>query len=356
MFKKEPKSKLNRNVDRRTFLRACGALGLGAVAGGIVQAKWDVVGLTRGLKKVSQTRMAMGTYVTVTAVHESRALAQEAIGRAFEEMARLITVFNRYDSASPVSVLNRDGRLSGPPPEMTDVLRWARHFNQLSAGSFDVTVKPLIDLFDEIVGRDERLFPREDQIAAALARVDAGGVDVGPNLIAFRRSGMGITLDGIAKGHIVDGMSALLVAAGVHNHLVNAGGDIRTSGTSVSGKPWKIAIEDPEKKRNYPDVIYMTDGAVATSGGYEIYYDRERVFHHVVDPRTGGSPQHSSSVTVTGVSVMAADALSTAVFVTEPRDGLRLVESAGHTYRSQCLILGTDGTRYSSAGWHSAKA
>jgi thiamine biosynthesis lipoprotein len=166
---------------------------------------------------------------------------------------------------------------------------------------------------------------------------------------------MGITLDGIAKGYVVDAMSAILAAAGVENHLVNAGGDIRTSGKSVSGEPWRIAIEDPEKKKNYPEVIRMTDGAVATSGGYEVYYDQERVFHHVVDPRTGVSPQHSSSVTVRSASVTVADALSTAVFVAEPTVGLRMVESAGRAYRSQCLILGTDGGRYSSAGWHSAQ-
>lgn len=64
MLKKDVLSKLNRPVDRRNFLKACGALGVGAVAGGILQSKFDVVGLGRGLKKVSRTRIAMGTYVT----------------------------------------------------------------------------------------------------------------------------------------------------------------------------------------------------------------------------------------------------------------------------------------------------
>ena len=68
MLKKDVLSKLNRPVDRRNFLKACGALGVGAVAGGILQSKFDVVGLGRGLKKVSQTRIAMGTYVTVAVI------------------------------------------------------------------------------------------------------------------------------------------------------------------------------------------------------------------------------------------------------------------------------------------------
>jgi thiamine biosynthesis lipoprotein len=356
MREKKSSKKLNRNIGRRDFLKACGALGVGAIAGGLVQAKWDVAGIGRRLKKVSRTDVAMGTFVTVTAVHDSRDLAQEAIGRAFEDMDRLIAVFNRYDPASPVSVLNRDGRLGGAPPELTDVLRWAGHFNQISNGSFDVTVKPLIDLFDATVGRDGRTFPRDDQIAEAAALVDASGVRTADGAVEFARPGMGVTLDGIAKGYIVDMMSASLAGRGVENHLVNAGGDIRTGGRSVSGEAWTIAVEDPRKRREYPDVIRMTDGAVATSGNYEIYYDKEKLFHHVVDPRSGRSPGFNVSATVRAASVMVADALSTATFVVEPDAGVRMVESAGITYGAQALILDAGGTRRVSKGWASGRA
>jgi thiamine biosynthesis lipoprotein len=351
MREKEMMSKVNRHIDRRNFLKACTALGVGAVAGGLVQAKWDVAGIGRRLKKVSRTDVAMGTYVTVTAVHHSRDLAQEAIGRSFEDMDRLIAVFNRYDSASPVSVLNRDGRLAGAPPELTDVLRWASHFHQISDGSFDVTVKPLLDLFDATVGRDGRTFPRDDQIAEAAALVDADGIHIETGAITYSKHGMGVTLDGIAKGYIVDMMSASLAGRGVENHLINAGGDIRTGGTSASGDAWTIAVEDPRKQRDYPDVIRMTDGAVATSGNYEVYYDGDKLFHHVVDPRTGRSPHHNSSVSVRAASVMVADALSTAVFVVDPDTGLRMVESTASTYGARALILDAKGARRVSTGW-----
>jgi thiamine biosynthesis lipoprotein len=107
MREKDSKAKIKRHIDRRRFLKACGALGVGAIAGGVLQNKWDITGLTRGLKKVSQTRIAMGTIVTVTAVHESRDLAQEAIGRAYERMDALIPILNRHDSASALSRTHR---------------------------------------------------------------------------------------------------------------------------------------------------------------------------------------------------------------------------------------------------------
>jgi thiamine biosynthesis lipoprotein len=343
-----------RSIDRRRFLQACGALGLGAIAGGIVQARWDVVGLGSRSKKVSLTRTAMGTFVTVTAVHASRDLAQEAIGKAYEEMERLIAVFNRFATSSALSVLNRDGRLSGPPPELNEVLRWANHFNRTTGGNFDVTVKPLIDLFEETVGRDGRTFPSDEQISSALSLVDAAGVRIEAGAVAFAKPRMGVTLDGIAKGYIVDMMSAKLAEHGVHNHLVNAGGDIRTSGSAASGRAWTVAVEDPRKRRNYPDVIRMSDGAVATSGSYEIYYDGDRLYHHVVDPHTGHSPAYSTSTTVRAPSVMVADALSTAAFVVDPAAAVRLLESVRPACGATGLIIGADGSQHASAGWNSA--
>jgi thiamine biosynthesis lipoprotein len=133
--------------------------------------------------------------------------------------------------------------------------------------------------------------------------------------------------------------------------LINAGGDIRTAGRRADDKPWTVAIEDPRKKKAYPAIIQMTDGAVATSGNYEIYYDKDKIYHHVVDPRSGLSPGHSTSVSVTAASVMMADALSTAVFVQEPGEGIRLIDSLE---RSECLVLGKTGEQLKSRGWNAA--
>jgi len=355
MQDKDSKSKLNRHIDRRRFLKACGALGVGAIAGGVVQNKWDITGLTRGLKKVSQTRIAMGTLVTVTAVHESRDLAQEAIGRAYERMDALILILNRHDSASALSVLNRDGRMSGPPPELTEVMRWSDHFNRSTVGYFNVTVKPLLDLFDATIGRDGT-YPNDEQIAAACELTDSQGFTIDANGIELWHPDTGVTLDGIAKGYIVDMMSASLAEEGVVSHLINAGGDIRTSGTTKSGDSWTIAVEDPTKSREYPAVLRMTDGAFATSGNYEIYYDDERVFHHIVDPRSGRSPSHNISATVRAKSVMVADALSTALFVAPSTEGMALLDNLRAQYGTYGFVMSADGYETSSAGWDAERA
>ena len=162
------------------------------------------------------------------------------------------------------------------------------------------------------------------------------------------KEGMGITLDGIAKGYIVDRAGEVLAAKGIVNHLINAGGDILTNGVAAKGKPWTVAIQDPAKHKQYPDVIQLASGAIATSGNYEVFYDKEKVFHHIVDGRSGISPEISASVTVKADTVMDADALATSVFVMQPTLGINFINSQPDC---ECLVVGNNGLVAKSKGW-----
>ena len=178
----------------------------------------------------------------------------------------------------------------------------------------------------------------------------ADKIELSGRTIRFKKPGVGITLDGIAKGYIVDKASKVLTDLQIKNHLINAGGDIRTSGANLDKKPWTVAIQDPQKKRQYPDIIQMTDGAIATSGNYEVYFDREKMFHHIVNPKTGMSPDLSASVSVLADTAMNADALSTSVFVMKPAAGIRLIDSMPSC---ECLVVSRTGKLYKSPGWKS---
>lgn len=333
-------------IDRRRFLQYCAALGTGVVAGSALQSMFDVMRIGPRLYKVSDSRVRMGTYVTMTALHESQSLAEEAIGRAFDEMDRLVGILSRHDPATPLSYLNANRVIAGPPVELDEVVQQALEFNRLTAGAFDVTVAPLIELFQR--GAEAGRMPGDAEIAETLSRVGCDGVSRSDAGIRLQRDGMRLTLDGIAKGYIVDRASDVLMSEGIENHLVNAGGDIRARGYRAKDRPWTIAIEDPEKKGNYRDVIRLTNGAVATSGDYEVFYDEEKMFSHVVDPRTGHSPRYSTSVSVMAESVMRADALSTAVFVMKPANGLRLVDSLPV---GECLLVDHEGRQQQTRNW-----
>ena len=301
-----------------------------------------------GAWKVAGARPAMGTLVSITVVDRSERRAQEAIGRAFEEMDRLIAILNRFDESSALSCLNREGRLYDTPPELACVVEKSLRYHGISGGLFDITVRPLVDLFREKLGEPERREPTDAEIREALRRIGAGSVEMAARTIAFRREGMSVTLDGIAKGFIVDGIAGVLSKHRVRNYLINAGGDIRTCGKREDRGPWLVAVQDPARRGAYPDVLPMTKGAVATSGGYEIYFDRERMYHHIVDSATGRSPNLHTSVTVRAPTAMAADALATTLFLMEPLEGLRLV---GRLNGCECFIIDREGGPLHSGGW-----
>lgn len=306
---------------------------------------FEQVRLRREWVEVIGTRPALGTLVSVTAIASSATQGETAIAGAFDELDRLAAILSRYEPVSALSTLNDAGYLAGPPPELVRVLERALYFHALSRGAFDVTVKPVLDL---LAARFPASAPSTGELRDAAARVGAGHLAVKPRRIRFARPGMGATLDGIAKGCIVDRMADVLACHGIHRFLINAGGDIRVRGLKRPDRPWTVAVRDPSHDGVFPDVIALRGGAVATSGGYERFFDPARRFHHIINPASGFSPTVTWSVSVVAPTALAADALATATFVLGPEAGLRLLETL-----PSCagLIVEAGGVQRRSSRW-----
>ncbi len=301
--------------------------------------------------KLATTWPAMGTLVSVSALGPARARVEEAVGRAFEEMDRLVGLLSRFQRSSAVAALNDMGRLDGPPPELSRLVARALTYYEITGGAFDISVEPLVNLLRERLTGAVPAPPPEVELREAAALMGAREIAVSRREIRFGKPGMGITLDGIAKGFIVDAMARTLDHAGVRDYLINAGGDIRTAGVNERREPWTVAVRDPWDPAAFAGTVRLSGGAVATSGSYEIYFDPSRQFHHIVDARTGRSPGHCAGATVIAPTATAADALATSLFVMKPAEGIRLIESLA---RCSCLIIGADGSRLTSGGWSEA--
>jgi len=333
----------NRKVSRRTFLRYVAALGVGAtltgVAGNLIRR------IDEDLYETRRTRYLMGTFVSVSVMSSNTEMADLAINSAFDEIVRLEGLMSRYKHDSQISRLNREGILEGASPEIIHVLRKARYYSDISGGAFDVTVKPILDLYINCFGAEGKP-PTESEIEEALELVDYRNVAMNQKSVWFKKQGMGVTLDGIAKGYIVDRAASILKEHGVEHALINAGGDIKTIDGKEGGKAWRIAIRNPRGK-GYIGIIEIDNGSVATSGDYEIYFDKDKRFHHIVNPKTGYSALDNASVTVLTKDVVDADALATTMFVLCPEEGMRLIERLGDV---ECLIVTRDGTALKSRG------
>lgn len=306
----------------------------------------ETAAIGNGLWRVSQSLPAMGTVVTMSALDASEDRATEALATALAEMHRGIGLLNRFDDCSALGVLNAESRLADSPDELVEVMHRARGVHLLSSGAFDVTVTPVIDAFR--AHRDAGLpgIPDAIELRVANERVNAAGVIIEGRKVRLH-DGVEVTLDGIAKGYIVDSMAAVLTASGVAGYLVNGGGDIRVGGTRDGVRPWRVGVRDPDNPGEELDVLPLLEGAVATSGSYEIYFDSERTRHHIVSS-DGTSPGECRSVTVRAPSTMLADALATAAFVAGPGAGDRLVESVPGC---SCLIIDAHSTQRPSSSW-----
>lgn len=333
---------VNHVHDRRAFLKTLGVLAAGTAVAPVLKVLPALAAET--MSKAYEQRMLMGTFVGMTVLAPSRHLGEEAIGRAFEEVQRQIAIFNRFDSSTPLSTLNRDGRLSGAPRELLDVVDFSAALHRRSGTRFDVTVAPLVNLLERTHGR-----PDAAELQDVLALVDGDKLTRCGSTLRLGATGMSVTLDGVAKGFIADSAAESLTSQGVENFLVDAGGDIRAQ-SSPEGRhrPWRVAIEDPDKGGDYPSIITMRSGAVATSGGYEVFFDPKKKSHHLVSPSNGASPQYIRSVSVQAPTVMQADGLATALSLMSPREALRLTESLpGHA----CLLVTSSGVRLFSSNW-----
>ena len=284
-----------------------------------------------------QTRLFMGTMVEVTVAQVCQQQADDALGVAFARGQALAKLFSRFDSSSPVTVLNTQGRLEDCPAEWQAVMEGAAAVHAQSGGAFDLTVLPLLQLMEKSHGK-----PRRAELQGALRLVGQDNLVQSGTGWSFANQGMGLTLDGIAKGYIAQQMSIALTALGCPDHMVNAGGDIVAHGSPAQDKPWRVGIADPIHKGRHVRTLALAPqgGAVATSGFSEFRFDQAGHSNHLLLPQTGASSSWAS-VTVAAPTGLEADALATACAVMPAGAALQLVAGMGQGYG--CHVLTRDG-------------
>ncbi|AGK99905.1 FAD:protein FMN transferase [Desulfoscipio gibsoniae] len=211
------------------------------------------------------------------------------------------------------------------------VLSRAVFISTLTQGAYDPTIGPLVKLWD--IGSGLATVPSATGIQKAKALVDYKSLqinnDSGPSVLVTR-PGQVVDLGGIAKGYAGDEAKRILLEHGVLRGIINLGGNVMAIGSKKDGSPWRVGIQNPLAPRGtYLGIVYVTDKAVVTSGGYERYFIKDgRRYHHIIDPATG-YPADNSLISVTVVTKMGidADALSTGAYVLGLTEGMKLIDS-----------------------------
>jgi len=297
------------------------------------------------LAKVEQTRSLMGTFVIIT-VYSDKETADSAIDAAFARMEEIERKASTFIGQSEVSQLNRDGYLDTPSHDILELLTMSADYSQLTDGYFDITVKPLLDLWSGGLWQ-ESAEVQQSKLDETLGLVGWDKISIEDNRIDLEVEGMEITLGGIAKGYATDEALEVLRDMGIKHALVNAGGDVSTLDSKPNEEPWSVAMVNPDDTSQSLAIFNISDKSVATSGNYERYFDSEKKAHHIINPKTGYSADESISVTIIAENGTQADALATGVFVMGPEEGMNLVESLDGV---ECLIVDIERTIHRSSG------
>jgi len=308
----------------------------------------EAIKLSTELHKVTMSKVGMGTFITITTIHQSQTQAKIAIDKAYTEIQRLSSILSHHDPSSALSYLNKNASLSNPPPELYEVLKASLYYNRLSSGYFDITILPVLNLYKESF-KSTKKPPSASEMQVAMSRVGSKYINLTSSSISFSKPNMQISLDSIAKGYIIDRAMDILKQHSIENALINAGGDIVASSSMSRDKVWRIAIQDPQKKDKNIEVVEIKNGALASSGNYEIYFDEEKIYHHLISPLSSKPVKNISSVTVKAQTLMQADALATATFVMGVEKGMNFIEDLANT---EVLIVDAYGKTYTSKAWY----
>ena len=295
------------------------------------------------VQPLKRTEMIMGTVVEITVIPAN----EEAIKEAFDAIKKVDELMSTYKPESEVSILNRQGE-NHLSPQTSQIIQEAIKFSEMTEGAFDITCRPLINLWKR--AKKEEKIPTLQEIEEAGKLVGYKKIALEGDLVKLEQPGMQIDLGGIAKGWAVDKAIQVLKRRGVKSALVNAGGDLYALGKRGLWKKWEVGIQHPRDQEKILTTIEVSARGVATSGDYRRYFTlKGRRFSHIVDPRTGETVQEvPMSVTVVGPDATTTDALATGIFVLGPEEGMRLIESLPGV---EGLIVSEGMRMDSSSGW-----
>jgi thiamine biosynthesis lipoprotein len=222
--------------------------------------------------------------------------------------------------------------------ETAALLAYADRCHALSGGLFDLTSGVLRRAWDW--RRMPPQVPDEAALAALLALVGWTGVEWNERTIRLPRAGMEIDFGGIGKEYAADRMATICMEHGLAHGIVNLGGDVRAIGPQQDGTPWQVGIRHPRHEGKAIAAVELSDGAVATSGDYERYFEiGGRRYCHILHPRTGMPAAYWQSVSVVAPLCVVAGSCATIAMLMEAA-GETLLELQGLDY----IAVAPDGT------------
>lgn len=285
-----------------------------------------------GVNLLKMEGPTMGSYFSITIANPPDDLAADWQLAIEQELRKINDLMSTYLESSELSRFNQSTSTDWFPvsTELAFVVDAAQTISKASDGAFDVTVGPLVNLWNFGPKRKRREPPGTEEIEATRAVIGFDKLEVRLDPPSLRKlvPDLKVDLSAIAPGYATDRLVEILGGFGCENVFVDISGEVRARGKR-GGRSWRVAIEDPsDDTRSYHLAYELRDRAIATSGDYRNFFEHNgKRYSHTIDPRTGRPVEHGvASVSVFAERSMDADAWATAYTVLGMEAGLELAE------------------------------
>lgn len=274
----------------------------------------------------------MGTLFDLEVRAPDEPAARAAARAARAVVSRVDSLMSTYRSDSEISAVNRaagTGRWVELSPWSWEVLTTSVAWARASRGAFDPTVGPLARVWGFHGGAPGRPSPQVGDSAARLVGWQGIELDSARRRARLAREGARLTFGAIAKGFALDRAAEAMRKAGAVSGQLDLGGNVRVLGAApTGGGAWLLGVRHPRRPDRLLGTVRVREGSVATSGDTEQFFEEEGIrYSHIMDPRAGRPARGVAQVTVVAASGLAADALSTTLFVLGPEEGRRFLAS-----------------------------
>jgi thiamine biosynthesis lipoprotein len=291
----------------------------------------------------------MGNRFEISVVSDDEHWAANRIDLAVAEISRIEKLLTTFSDDSQTNQVNA---AAGIKPvkvdqEVFQLIQRSLKISELTQGAFDITygsIDKSLWNFDV----NMKSLPDAETARNAVSLINYKNVIMDPEnmTVMLKEKGMRIGFGGIGKGYAADRAKAILQQNGVSSGIVNAAGDLITWGAQPNGKPWTIAIADPDKQMTPFSTLNISNMAIATSGNYEKYaVINGKKYSHTIDPKTGLPVSGIKSVSIICPSAEFADAMATPVTVMGISVGLDLVNQL---QQLACVIIDDNNRLYTS--------
>lgn len=273
---------------------------------------------------------AQGTTYHITYWSDSTVDGKALESAVVKEFADIDKAMSNYRSDSIIEGFNNhptdDSQFVGD--EIVALLKVASKVSRASQGCYDLTIKPLFDLWgfkDDVLS-----IPDDATLQNAMAEVGMDKVVIVDDTHVQKPANVSVDVSSVAQGYSVEKVSRILEQQDIHNYLVEVGGELKTHGHKPDGTAWRIAVEKPlPGEQRMMKVLTMPKDqplAVMTSGTYRHYFDVDgQRYSHILDARTGKPVAHDLvAVTVLLDDPTVADAWSTALLCVGQQQGMQL--------------------------------